>query len=71
MTRSSEVAVTLSETLLGYMRFRAAALNVPLEWLVAGLVCDTLENCIGMRPTSPASTPDVGRTRSRPASALA
>jgi hypothetical protein len=40
----SEVFVTLSSELLDRLRSRAADLDIPLEWLVAGLVCDTLES---------------------------
>ncbi len=39
-----EVTVTLSATLLRHLRGLAADLEVPIEWLVAGLVCDTLES---------------------------
>ena len=39
-----KVTVTLSATLLRHLRGLAADLEVPIEWLVAGLVCDTLES---------------------------
>ena len=39
-----DVAVTLSDELLDHLRRLVADLGVPLEWLVAGLVCDTLES---------------------------
>lgn len=39
-----EVTVTLSATLLRHLRGLAADLEVPIEWLVAGLVCDTVES---------------------------
>ena len=39
-----KVTVTLSTTLLRHLRGQAADLEVPIEWLVAGLVCDTLES---------------------------
>lgn len=38
-----EIAVTLPAELWDRLRREAARLDVPLEWLVAGLVCDTLE----------------------------
>jgi hypothetical protein len=43
MTASSEVVVTLSVDLFSRLRTRAAGLEVSLDWLVAGLVCDTIE----------------------------
>jgi hypothetical protein len=43
MTAVSEVAVTLSDELLRHLRRRAESMRVPVEWLVAGLVCDTIE----------------------------
>ena len=42
MTKTSEVRVTLSAELWKQFRHHAAETGVPLEWLVAGLVCDTL-----------------------------
>jgi hypothetical protein len=38
-----EVVITLSPELWRELRRRAAALDVPVEWLAAGLVCDTIE----------------------------
>ncbi len=69
MTPNSEVAVTLSEKMLGHMRVRATALRIPLKWLVAGLVCDTIERFADVHPSKTASTPRVGRTTSRHAEA--
>jgi RNA polymerase sigma factor (sigma-70 family) len=43
MTASSEVVVTLSVDLFSRLRTRAAGLEVSLDWLVAGLVYDTIE----------------------------
>ncbi len=40
---TSEIAVTLTDALRRRLRREADRLGVPLEWLVAGLVCDTLE----------------------------
>jgi hypothetical protein len=42
MVATAEVRVTLSEELLRHLRCRAAELRVPIKWLVAGLVCDTV-----------------------------
>ena len=42
MTKLSEVHVTLSQELWNQFLHRSAATGVPLEWLVAGLVCGTL-----------------------------
>jgi hypothetical protein len=44
MTKPSEVSVSLSGTLLSQLRARAAELEVPVRWLIAGLVCDTVEH---------------------------
>jgi len=44
MNATPEVCVTLSTDLLRQLRSRASELELPLEWLVAGLVCDTLDN---------------------------
>lgn len=38
-----EVVVTLSPGLWDELRRQAAALDIPVEWLAAGLVCDTIE----------------------------
>ena len=43
MKTKSEVLVTLSEELLDRLRARARELRVPLKYLVASLVCDTVE----------------------------
>ena len=43
MKRSQQVRVTLSVDLLNHLRKTAREQHVPLRWLVAGLVCDTLE----------------------------
>jgi hypothetical protein len=46
---SPELAVTLSEALWDDLRRQAAAAGVAIEFLVAGLVCDTIEG-IADRP---------------------
>jgi hypothetical protein len=43
MTRISEIVVTLSDELLHHLRAIAVERGVPLEWLVVGIVCDTIE----------------------------
>jgi len=43
MTAAREVAVTLSGPLLARLRAEAASLGLPLEYLVAALVADTLD----------------------------
>ena len=43
MKRSPQVRVTLSDDLLIHLRKTAQVQHVSLRWLVAGLVCDTLE----------------------------
>lgn len=42
MRRAPAVSVTLSDDLLAHLRRRADEEQVPMEWLVAGLVCDTM-----------------------------
>ena len=43
MNAAAELAVTLSDTLYARLRDEARRLGLPLEWLVASLVVDTLE----------------------------
>jgi hypothetical protein len=38
-----EVAVTLSDELLDVLQAQARVLRVPLRWVIASLVCDTIE----------------------------
>jgi hypothetical protein len=42
MNATPEVRVTLSDDLLRHLSRRASELEIPVEWLVAGLVYDTL-----------------------------
>ncbi len=44
MNTTSQVMVTLSADLLKQLRKEAREQHVPLRWVVAGLVCDTLES---------------------------
>lgn len=44
MNATSQVMVTLSADLLKQLRKEAREQHVSLRWLVAGLVCDTLES---------------------------
>ena len=53
MKTDGEILVTLSDELFDCMRRQAQELHVPLKWLVAGLVCDTLD---------PVDAPQEGRT---------
>ena len=39
-----QVRVTLSDDLLNHLRQTAQEKHVPLRWLVAGLVCDTMKS---------------------------
>ena len=55
MTPHSEIIVTLSDELLGHLHGVALSLEVPFEWVVAGIVCDTIETSAG--PVLPASQP--------------
>jgi hypothetical protein len=43
MRATPEVVVTLTAELWRELRGRAAALDISVEWLIAGLVCDTIE----------------------------
>ncbi len=43
MTSTSELAVTLSAELLEQLKAEAELLGLPLEWLVASLVADTID----------------------------
>jgi hypothetical protein len=44
MNRASEVFVTLAPDLYERLRAEARRLGLPLEWVVASLVVDTLES---------------------------
>ncbi len=43
MDASPEIRVTLSDELMKRLLLESQEQQVPLRWLVAGLVCDTLE----------------------------
>ena len=43
MHATSQVFVTLSNDLLRQLCKRAQTLDVPIQWIVAGLVCDTID----------------------------
>ena len=43
MTECTELAVTLTPALFAHLRAEANRLDVPLEWLVAALVVDTVD----------------------------
>ncbi len=43
MTSTSELAVTLSAELLEQLKAEAEMLGLPVEWLVASLVADTID----------------------------
>jgi hypothetical protein len=43
MKTGPKIVVTLSDKLMQSLRAQSQALKVPLNWLVAGLVCDTIE----------------------------
>jgi hypothetical protein len=42
MDNTPTISVTLSADLLTHLRCRAQSEQVPLSWLVAGMVCDTI-----------------------------
>jgi hypothetical protein len=43
MDANPEFRVTLSDELLERLRLEAVTRHVPLRWLIAGIICDTLE----------------------------
>ena len=43
MRNQSEIRVTLSDELLDVLQAQARILRVPLRWMIASLVCDTIE----------------------------
>lgn len=43
MKRSPQIRVTLSDELMCHLQKTAQEQHLSLRWLVAGLVCDTLE----------------------------
>jgi hypothetical protein len=43
MKTSPEIDVTLSDELMEHLQARSQELKIPLKWLVAGLVCDTID----------------------------
>jgi hypothetical protein len=43
MKTHGQIQVTLSDELFEALRAQARELNVPMKWLVAGLVCDTID----------------------------
>ena len=43
MPNAPEVDVTLSIDLIRHLRSESRRLSVPLEWLVAGMVADTID----------------------------
>ena len=49
-----QVRVTLSDDLLNHLRRTAQEKHVPLRWLVAGLVCDTMKSESGDHQVHPA-----------------
>jgi hypothetical protein len=51
MASNPEVSVVLSDMMWYHLRRQAGGLGVPIELLVAGLVCDTMESFTnGPRP---------------------
>jgi hypothetical protein len=59
MTTASELSVTLTAPMWTHLLHQAAMLEVPIELLIAGLVCDTIEAV---------RLPDHTRARARTAS---
>jgi hypothetical protein len=57
MDSTSELAVTLSDELLEQLQAEAETLGLPLEWLVASLVADTIDAEEEWEPAAPGSDP--------------
>lgn len=66
MKRDSGIAVTLSPELLDQLRREATAVGLPLEYLVASMVVDTMESA-GVSPATPSAR--KAKSRSKQASA--
>jgi hypothetical protein len=49
MTATSEVSVTISAELLAHLHRRAADSGIPLDFFIAGLVCDAIESAANGR----------------------
>ena len=43
MIASPEVAVTLTEEMYAHLRDEAEMLGIPMEWLVASIIADTID----------------------------
>jgi hypothetical protein len=43
MIASPEVAVTLSEEMYSQLRQEAEMLDIPIEWLIASIIADTID----------------------------
>ncbi len=56
MSVAPEIAVTLSGALMRHLRSRAAELDVPRRWLVAGLIRDTVDGPTALRCRRPPRT---------------
>lgn len=63
MNVTPELNVTLSEELLEHLRAESQRLEVPLEWLVASLVVDTLDEVRAGSTSSAWSEPQANRSR--------
>jgi hypothetical protein len=50
MSLIKEFVVTLSDDLADHLHGVATKLDVPLEWLVVGIVCDTIESSTEVIP---------------------
>lgn len=59
MDATPQIMVTLSADLFKKLRREAEKRHVPLRWLVAGLVCDTLESDALTAKHSPTSRVSV------------
>ncbi len=57
MRTKTELEVTLSDDLLGHLSRLSRETHTPLPWLVAGLVCDTIETLQANGANPPQASP--------------
>jgi hypothetical protein len=63
MNGTRQVFVTLSADLLRHLSQLAMTMDVPIQWMVAGLVCDTIDT--GSEPAKNAALLPVQRVAHR------
>ena len=66
MDETPQILVTLSDELLKHLRKQAKEKQVPLRWLVAGLVCDSLSSELNSTRTTMTDSQGVVPSRHEP-----